>query len=166
MVRRLLVLFFIRERAHLCNLNVENLMCLRSIPRCNKIVVVCMTCGLLTQFGCLSYSHCVYAKRAENARVLPQGIVARPGRIYFVSFPENCLAVSVLGWHPNVGHAALVTNDGKGLIKQYDYGWFVGPDNRCADRVIMRPISARLLQRHAKMRSLESMNARRWVSHA
>ena len=68
--------------------------------------------------------------------MLPQGFVVRPGRIYFVSFPENCLAVSVLGWHPNVEHAALVTNDGKGLIKQYDYGWFVGPDNRCSDRVI------------------------------
>ena len=68
--------------------------------------------------------------------MLPEGCVAKPGRIYFASFPENRLAVSILGWRPNIGHAALVTNDGKGTIKQYDYGWFVGPDNRCSDRVI------------------------------
>ena len=57
---------------------------------------------------------------------MPEGVAARPGRIYFASFPENCLAVSVFGWHPCVGHAALVTQDKAGLVKQYDYGWFVG----------------------------------------
>ena len=84
--------------------------------------------------GCLSYSHYRYSKRAEAARMLPEGTVAKPGRIYFASFPENCLAVSiplgccinVFGWHPNVGHASLVTRDGTGVMKQYDYGWFVG----------------------------------------
>lgn len=102
-----------------------------------RIVVLVGLCLLVaTSSGCLSYSHFKYAKRAEAARVLPEGYAANPGRIYFVSFPENCLAVSILGWHPNVGHAALVTNDAKGTIKQYDYGWFVGPDNRCSDRVI------------------------------
>ena len=74
----------------------------------------------------LAYSHCKYAKRADAARVLPEGVGARPGRVYFVSFPKNCLEASVLGWHPNVGHASLVTRDNVGLIKQYDYGWFVG----------------------------------------
>ena len=83
-----------------------------------------------------SYAHYRYARRAEAARALPDGVAAKPGRIYFVSFPENCLAVSVWGWHPNVGHAALVTDDGKGTIRQYDYGWFVGSDGACSDRVI------------------------------
>ena len=78
--------------------------------------------------GCLSYSHYRYSKRAEAARTLPEGTVARPGRIYFASFPENRLAVDIIGgWYHNVGHAALVTNDNKmGLIKQYDYAWFLG----------------------------------------
>jgi len=76
--------------------------------------------------GCLSYSHYRYSKRADAARALPDGSIARPGRVYFVSFPENRLALSVLGWHPNVGHAALVTRDDAGLVTQYDYGWFVG----------------------------------------
>lgn len=76
--------------------------------------------------GCLFCSHCGYARRADAARAIPEGEAARPGRIYFVSFPENCLEVSVCGWHPNVGHASLVTSDGAGTVKQYDYGWFVG----------------------------------------
>ena len=76
--------------------------------------------------GCLFCSHCGYARRAEAARAIPEGAAARPGRIYFASFPENCLAVSVCGWHPNIGHASLVTSDGAGTVKQYDYGWFVG----------------------------------------
>lgn len=76
--------------------------------------------------GCLSYSHYKYSKRAEAARAMPEGVAARPGRIYFASFPENRLAVSVCGWHPNVGHASLVTRDGVGTVKQYDYGWFKG----------------------------------------
>ena len=47
--------------------------------------------------GCLSYSHYKYSQRAEAARVVPEGAKARPGRIYFASFPENCLAISILG---------------------------------------------------------------------
>ena len=76
--------------------------------------------------GCLSYSHYKYSCRAAAAQALPEGEGARPGRIYFASFPENKLALDIWGWHPNVGHAALVTRDRAGLIKQYDYGWFVG----------------------------------------
>lgn len=87
-------------------------------------VALCLMATCLS--GCLSYSHYRYSKRAEAARALPEGVSARPGRIYFVSFPENELAVSILGWHPSVGHAALVTRDGAGLVKQYDYGWFCG----------------------------------------
>ena len=86
--------------------------------------------------GCLSYSHYKYSKRAEAARELPEGVAAKPGRIYFASFPENCLAVSVCGWHPNVGHASLATNDRKGTIKQYDYGWFVGGGGERPDDAI------------------------------
>jgi len=78
--------------------------------------------------GCLSYSHHKYSCRAAAARALPEGEGARPGRIYFASFPENNLALDIWGWHPNVGHASLVTRDRAGLIKQYDYGWFVGYD--------------------------------------
>ena len=80
--------------------------------------------------GCLSYAHYKYTVRAEEARRLKDGVSARPGRIFFVSFPENNLALSICGWHPNVGHAALVTKDGKGTVKQYDYGWFVGYNGR------------------------------------
>ena len=87
-------------------------------------VVLCIMMTSLS--GCLSYSHYRYSKRAEAARALPEGMVAKPGRIYFASFPENCLALSIWGWHPNVGHASLVTNDKSGTIRQYDYGWFVG----------------------------------------
>ena len=102
-----------------------------------RIAVLAGLCFVVTNSsGCLSYSHYKYAKRAEAARTLPEGFSAIPGRIYFVSFPENCLCASILGWHPNVGHAALVTNDGKGAIRQYDYGWFVGSDGGCSDRVI------------------------------
>ena len=78
--------------------------------------------------GCLSYSHYKYSKRADVARALPEGVVAKPGRIYFASFPENCLALDICGWHPNVGHASLVTRDNSGLIKQYDYGWLLGDE--------------------------------------
>ena len=78
--------------------------------------------------GCLFCSHCGYSKRAEVARALPEGEGARPGRVYFASFPETKLALDIWGWHPNVGHASLVTSDRAGLIKQYDYGWFVGYD--------------------------------------
>ena len=85
--------------------------------------------------GCLLSSHCQYAKRAEAAQTLPEGVAsrpllegvaARPGRIYFASFPENRLALSICGWKPNVGHASLLTKDAAGRIAQYDYGWFVG----------------------------------------
>lgn len=81
---------------------------------------------LMLVAGCLTYSHYKFSERAEIARVLPEGVTAKSGRIYFVSFPENCLAVSILGWKPCVGHAALVTQDKGGQIKQYDYGWFCG----------------------------------------
>ena len=92
-----------------------------------KKLVIAVGCVLAAGCsGCLLYSHYKYAKRAEAARKLPEGVGAKPGRIYFASFPENCLAADVWGWHPNVGHAALVTNDKAGTIKQYDYGWFVG----------------------------------------
>ena len=84
----------------------------------------CLMAAVL--LGSLSYSHYKYSARADAARVLPEGVSSRPGRIYFASFPENCLALSIWGWHPNVGHAALVTNDKLGIIRQYDYGWFVG----------------------------------------
>lgn len=79
--------------------------------------------------GCLSHSHCLYSTRAKAARILPEGTAARPGRIYFASFPENRLALGIWGWHPNVGHASLVTRDPAGpVVRQYDYGWFVGDD--------------------------------------
>ena len=76
--------------------------------------------------GSLSYSHYGYSKRAAAARVLPDGVKARPGRIYFVSYPENELALDLWGWHPNIGHASLLTRDDAGLVAQYDYGWFWG----------------------------------------
>lgn len=79
--------------------------------------------------GCLFYSHYKYSKRAHAARIRPEGVDARPGRIYYASFPENRLALSIWGWQPNVGHAALVTSDRAGLVKQYDYGWFVGRES-------------------------------------
>ena len=82
--------------------------------------------SVLMVSGCLSHSHYVYSKRADAARALPEGADARPGRIYFLSFPENRLALSVWGWHPNIGHATLATRDRAGVVKQYDYGWFVG----------------------------------------
>ena len=61
---------------------------------------------------------------AEVAR--GRRVAARPGRIYFASFPENRLALSICGWKPNVGHASLLTKDSAGRIAQYDYVWFVG----------------------------------------
>ena len=94
----------------------------------NKKKIV-LSIGCLMAAGslwCLCCSHARYSKRATAARILRAGEKARPGRIYFASFPENCLAVSVCGWHPNIGHASLVTSDGAGTVKQYDYGWFVG----------------------------------------
>ncbi len=96
----------------------------RCLPGMTGKVALCMVMTCLS--GCLSYSHYKYSKRADAARVLPEGVAAKPGRVYFVSFPENCLDVSILGWHPNVGHASLVTKDREGTVKQYDYGWFVG----------------------------------------
>ncbi len=87
-------------------------------------VALCLTAAGLS--GCLSYSHYRYSRRADAARVLPAGVAAKPGRIYFASFPENRLNASLLGWHPTVGHASLVTRDSAGTLRQYDYGWFVG----------------------------------------
>ena len=90
-------------------------------------IVMSIGCLMMVDLsGCLSYSHYQYSKRAAAARMLPEGVKLKPGRIYFASFPENCLELSIWGWHPNVGHAALVTSDSTGAIKQYDYGWFVG----------------------------------------
>ena len=87
--------------------------------------------------GCLSYSHYCYSKRAAAARVLPEGEKAKPGRIYFASFPENRLAVDIIGgWHHNVGHAALVTSDNMGSIKQYDYAWFLGHEGGMTNKAI------------------------------
>ena len=91
---------------------------------------------LLSCAGCLSCAHYRYSKRAKAAQALPEGVEATPGRIYFASFPENKLAVSILGWHPNVGHAALVTRDRAGRVKQYDYGWFVGYEGEIPDDAI------------------------------
>ena len=94
------------------------------MSRMNNILIGCLLAVCCS--GCLSYSHYKYSCRAAAARALPEGKGARPGRIYFASFPENKLALDIFGWHPNVGHASLVTSDRAGLIKQYDYGWFVG----------------------------------------
>ena len=94
-----------------------------------KLKSVAMAVGMVAMAsgaGCLSYSHCRYAKRAETAQTLPDCVAARPGRIYFASFPENRLALSICGWKPNVGHASLLTKDAADRIAQYDYGWFVG----------------------------------------
>ena len=94
-----------------------------------KLKSIAMVVGVVAVAGgagCLSSSHCQYAKRAEAAQTLPRGVAARPGRIYFASFPENRLALSICGWKPNVGHASLLTKDAAGRIAQYDYGWFVG----------------------------------------
>ena len=93
---------------------------------------ILMSIGCLMVVGvlcCLAYSHCLYSKRATAAKVLPEGGKARPGRIYFASFPENNLELDLWGWHPNIGHASLVTRDATGQIKQYDYGWFVNHEN-------------------------------------
>ena len=62
-----------------------------------KLIVIIAAVVAFGNTGCLSYSHYKYSQRAEAARVLPEGAKARPGRIYFVSFPENCLAISILG---------------------------------------------------------------------
>lgn len=96
-----------------------------------KRVVVGVSCLVaMVVLVSLVYSHCKYSTRASAARALPEGVQAKPGRIFFVSFPENKLTLSVMGWYPTVGHAALVTRDKTGLTKQYDYGWFVGSNGR------------------------------------
>ena len=94
----------------------------------NKKKIV-LSIGCLMAAGslwCLCCSHARYSRRAAAARIIPTGEKERPGRIYFASFPENNLAFDVGGWHPAVGHASLVTRDEAGVVKQYDYGWFVG----------------------------------------
>jgi hypothetical protein len=96
-----------------------------NIP-CKVLITLVSTTVFLS--GCLFCSHCRYSKRADAVRALPQGVAARPGRIYFASFPENKLALDICGWHPNVGHASLVTCGRSGVVRQYDYGWFVGFD--------------------------------------
>ena len=96
----------------------------------NKKKIV-LSIGCLVAAGslwCLFSSHVRYSRRAAAARIIPAGEKERPGRIYFASFPENNLAFGVWGWHPAVGHASLVTRDEAGVVKQYDYGWFVGHD--------------------------------------
>lgn len=96
--------------------------------RMNKIMIFIGCMMVMICQGWLSYSHYTYSKRTQAARTLPEGVDAKPGRIYFASFPENRLALDIWGWHPNVGHASLVTRDNEGPIRQYDYGWFVGSD--------------------------------------
>lgn len=64
-----------------------------------KSIVKSMGCLMMVVLsGCLSYSHCQYSRRAAAARVLPEGVDAKPGRIYFASFPENCLELSIWRW--------------------------------------------------------------------
>ena len=94
--------------------------------RLKFVVLGVLAVVLVSVVGSLLYAHGQYARRAEGARVLPEGVLPRKGRIYFVSFPENKLAISLWGWEPNIGHASLVTKDGEGRVRQYDYGWFVG----------------------------------------
>lgn len=91
---------------------------------------------IVVWIGSLFYSHVRYSRRAAAARRLPEGGAARPGRICFLSFPENRLELSAWGWHPNVGHATLVTRDHAGVVKQYDYGWFVGHGGGAPDDAI------------------------------
>ena len=105
--------------------------------RVKKRIVISIGCLMgVVWFGSLSYSHYCYSKRAGAARILLEGVKARPGRICFLSFPENRMELSVGGWHPNIGHASLVTRDNTGLMKQYDYGWFVGRGGRTPDDAI------------------------------
>ena len=94
--------------------------------RLKFVVLGVLAVVLVSVVGSLLYAHGQYARRAEGARVLPEGVLPRKGRIYFVSFPENRLAISLWGWKPNIGHASLVTKDESGRVAQYDYGWFVG----------------------------------------
>ena len=55
-----------------------------------KVKVMLIGCLMAVGWaGCLSYSHYQYSKRATAARVLPEGVKSKPGRIYFASFPEN-----------------------------------------------------------------------------
>ena len=64
-----------------------------------KSIVKSMGCLMMVVLsGCLFYSHCQYSRRAAAARVLPEGVDAKPGRIYFASFPENCLELSIWRW--------------------------------------------------------------------
>ena len=88
----------------------------------NKRMMISVGCLMVVCCsGCISYSHYRYSKRADAARGLLEGVKPRPGRIYFASFPENKLALDILGWHPNVGHASLVTSDNAETIKQSDW---------------------------------------------
>ena len=94
--------------------------------RLKFVVLGVLAVVLVSVVGSLLYAHGQYARRVEEARVLPEGVLPRKGRIYFASFPENRLALSICGWKPNIGHASLVTKDEAGRMAQYDYGWFVG----------------------------------------
>ncbi len=91
---------------------------------------------IVAWLGSLYYSHHMFSMRAATARMLPEGETARAGRIYFLSFPENRSALSIWGWNPNIGHATLMTRDRAGLVKQYDYGWFVGYEGGAPDDAI------------------------------
>ena len=86
----------------------------------------CSCCGVDERGG--ESFVCAWAVCAEGGggKGFARGGLPRKGRIYFVSSPENKLAISLWGWEPNIGHASLVTKDETGRVAQYDYGWFVG----------------------------------------
>ena len=77
----------------------------------------------------LAYSDHEFRRRATAARLRPDGVAARPGRIYFASFPKNRLALDVWGWSPEVGHASVLARDASGRVAMYDYGMFKGSFN-------------------------------------
>ncbi len=102
--------------------------------------------------------------------MLPEGTGTKPGRIYFASFPENELAVDILGWHPSIGHAALVTHDNLGLVTQYDYGWFCGggvPVNAIGHVVTNSPsygvVQRKVLSAERSARATNDMEVARMV---
>ena len=60
-----------------CRIEMKRTTKIRKVMRVVVNVALCLM--MVGISGCLSYSHYKYSKRAGAARVLPEGVAAKPG---------------------------------------------------------------------------------------
>lgn len=129
--------------------------------------------------GRMTNAHLDFIRRKALARQLPEGKKAIPGRIYYVSHPENAIDVSkttipwidslaakirkATGWdgQKRIGHAGIVTVGKDGKATRFDYGLYRkrNADGRLEPEVLKQTFDAKGLSDKALAQLLQSQNA-------